>query len=100
MFMIYTFNRIMSDENKSDDTVDSESKDVQECAVPVLVEKSHEEATSGSNDTNPPMIKFEQEFRSFLELRKAIENYQKEKQIQLIVKDSKLLEAESTRKVI
>ncbi|BFZ18449.1 hypothetical protein BsWGS_21488 [Bradybaena similaris] len=40
------------------------------------------------------------EFTSFLELRSAIERYQKERSVQLIVKDSKLLKAESTRKII
>ena len=44
-------------------------------------------------------IQLDAEFTSFLQLRDAIETYQREKCIQLIVKDSKLLEAESTRKV-
>ena len=46
-----------------------------------------------------PRIELEAEFQSFLELREAIEMYQREKSVQLIVKDSKLLEAESTRRV-
>ncbi|CAG5116736.1 unnamed protein product [Candidula unifasciata] len=45
-------------------------------------------------------IELHAEFASFLELRSAIERYQKEKSVQLIVKDSKLLKAESTRKII
>ncbi|XP_005096142.1 uncharacterized protein LOC101851031 [Aplysia californica] len=47
-----------------------------------------------------PKVEPNAEFQSFLELRNAIEKYQKENSVQLIVKDSKLLEAESTRKVI
>ena len=46
-----------------------------------------------------PSIAKHAEFNSFLQLRDAIEKYQRENSVQLIVKDSKLLKAESTRKV-
>ncbi|KAK0054973.1 zinc finger SWIM domain-containing protein 3 [Biomphalaria pfeifferi] len=45
-------------------------------------------------------IELNAEFDSFLELRDAIDRYQKENSVQLIVKDSKLLKAESTRKIM
>ncbi|RUS72192.1 hypothetical protein EGW08_020041 [Elysia chlorotica] len=61
------------------------------------VQKSETEANS---PTSPPYIVRNAEFTSFLQLRDAIEKYQKENCVQLIVKDSKLLKAESTRKVI
>ncbi|CAL1545037.1 unnamed protein product [Lymnaea stagnalis] len=47
-----------------------------------------------------PKIELLVEFGTFLELRDALDKYQRENFVQLIVKDSKLLKAESTRKVI
>lgn len=44
-------------------------------------------------------IELNAEFSSFIQLRDALDKYQTENQVQLIVKDSKLLNAESTRRV-
>ena len=46
-----------------------------------------------------PVIQLHAKFSSFAQLREAIDIYQKENFVQLIVKDSKLLKSESTRKV-
>ena len=59
---------------------------------------ANENAVFKSESEAPSIVK-NAEFTSFLQLRDAIEKYQKENCVQLIVKDSKLLKAESTRKV-
>lgn len=48
----------------------------------------------------PPSIEKDAEFTSFLQLRDALEKYQKKNSVQLVVKDSKLLSAGSTKKII
>lgn len=45
-------------------------------------------------------IALNSEFSSFVELKEALSRYQKDNCVQLVVKDSKLLAAESTRKVL
>ncbi|GFO29633.1 hypothetical protein PoB_005613800 [Plakobranchus ocellatus] len=62
--------------------------------------RNAEKNDAKSSDPEQPVIVMNAEFTSFLQLRNAIERYQKENSVQLIVKDSKLLKAESTRKII
>ncbi|KAH9524190.1 hypothetical protein Btru_053756 [Bulinus truncatus] len=54
----------------------------------------------GAKVESTKKIELNVEFDSFLELRDAIDKYQRENSVQLIVKDSKLLKAESTRKIM
>ncbi|GFR72826.1 hypothetical protein ElyMa_000388100 [Elysia marginata] len=88
------------DNSPQKDTMTIKDEDAKETEI---VSKPKEESNSNSSkgdDSVPPSIKKNAEFQSFLQLRDAIEKYQKEKFVQLIVKDSKLLKADSTRKII
>lgn len=66
--------------------------------IKISMPEEHEELKTDLEECSQRIV-LNAEFTSFLELRSAIERYQKEKSVQLIVKDSKLLKAESTRKV-
>lgn len=79
----------------------SDKKDKPEKAIesPPMISKIKQEDNERKNNVQQPKIELNAEFGSFLELRNAIERYQREKSVQLIVRDSKLLKTESTRKV-
>lgn len=88
----------MSSDDKSGQGAETElliGTNAQKCEVVVTAI-----GTSPIIKSEPPNIQLNAEFKSFLDIRAAIERYQKENSVQLIVKDSKLLAAESTRRVI
>ncbi|XP_059168027.1 uncharacterized protein LOC131950030 [Physella acuta] len=83
------------------DKKDKPATESQPIMINKVIQEDKEKQDSGQEkNEKQPEIELNAEFGSFLELRNAIERYQKQKSVQLIVRDSKLLKTESTRKII
>ena len=89
---------------QSDETIVLQTEQV--CDQPAIEHPSNhiQNVNASSYEQNRleagvPAIELDAKFSSFDQLRKAIEIYQKEHFVQLIVKDSKILQSESTRRV-
>ena len=103
-------NETISEDHKSPDLVKSEDNHKQEDLAKLEEElgfpiKVKEEITDDpekliiSVSLPKPEIQQDAEFQSFVDLKEALTRYQEKNKVQLVVKDSKLLAAESTKKV-